>query len=289
MKIKDIVLKIEELSFQEGLEYIVEKSLPAGRQDKKGDNKTFVVTINPEIIMLARNDAEYEKVLISADLALADGVGVLWAGKMFGKSFKERVHGVDLVEGLAKEVAGLPAGRQEKPITVGFLGGKENVAQEAADCLKKKYPKLKVAFAIEEWDGAEVADKISETARAEKVQIEPGSKAANSRFENFASSPRLNHKSSIINHKSCDILFVAFGSPKQEKWIYNHIKEIDSKVFIGVGGAFDFISGKVMRAPMFVRRLGLEWLFRLIIQPWRIKRQFALIKFVLQVLREKLK
>ncbi|MBP9716680.1 MAG: WecB/TagA/CpsF family glycosyltransferase [Candidatus Levybacteria bacterium] len=232
MKIKDIVFRIEDLGFKEALEYIVEKS-------QKKDEKTFVITVNPEIIMLARSDAEYEKVLMSADLALADGVGVLWAGKMFGKSFKGRSHGVDLVDGLVKGVA-------EKPITVGFLGGEENVAQSTADCLKKKYPELKVSFALKEWPD---------------------------------------------NDKglSCDILFVAFGSPKQEEWIFDHMKEIDSKVFIGVGGAFDFISGKVMRAPIFIRRLGLEWLFRLMIQPWRIKRQFALVRFVLNTLQEKLK
>ena len=232
MKIKDIIFLIESVSFNEALEYLVEKS-------QKNEKKTFIVTVNPEIIMLAMKDAEYDRVLKSADLALADGVGVVWAGKMLGKMFKGRVHGVDLVDGLSKEIA-------KKPITVGFLGGSENVAQSTADCLRVKYPELKVAFALEEWpmDGK--------------------------------------------NLKS-DILFVAFGSPKQEKWIYEHMNEIDSRVFIGVGGAFDFISGKVMRAPVFIRSLGFEWLFRLIIQPWRIKRQFALVKFVLQVLREKLK
>lgn len=231
MKIKDIIFKIEPLSFREALEYLTKKA-------EKGDKKTFVVTINPEIVMLALKDPEYEKVLNSSDLALADGVGVLWAGKIFGKRFNGRVHGVDLVNGLVKEVS-------EKPITVGFLGGKENVAQNTADCLKKKYPDLKVAYALEEWP--------------------KGSKDLRS-----------------------DVLFVAFGSPKQEKWIFENMNEIDAKVFIGVGGAFDFISGKVMRAPIFVRRLGLEWLFRLMIQPWRIRRQFALVRFVLVVIKEKL-
>ncbi len=231
MKIKDIIFKIAPLSFRDALEYLVKKAEKSGK-------KTFVVTINPEIIMLALKDPEYEKVLNSSDLALSDGVGVLWAGKMFGKMFNGRVHGVDLVNGLSKEVS-------EKPITVGFLGGAENVAQRTADCLKKKYPNLKVAFALEEWT------KDSKDLRS-------------------------------------DVLFVAFGSPKQEKWIFENMNEIDAKVFIGVGGAFDFISGKVMRAPVFIRRLGLEWLFRLVIQPWRIKRQFSLVRFVLVVIKEKL-
>lgn len=83
-----------------------------------------------------------------------------------------------------------------------------------------------------------------------------------------------------------DILFVAMGFPLQEKWIHENLDKIPVRVAIGVGGAFDFISGKIPRAPEFLRRLGLEWLFRLIIQPWRIKRQLALISFSLMTLKE---
>jgi len=228
MKIKDVILQIEDLSFQETLEYLTEKA-------NKNSGKTFVVTINPEIIMLARQDAEYEKVLKSADLALADGVGVIWAGKMFGKRFKGRVQGSDLVENLSRSVA-------KEPITVGFLGGKQNVAITAAKCLREKYPELKVAFTLEEWPSGE-------------------------------------------SRLKCDILFVAFGSPKQEKWIYENLQKINVKVAIGVGGAFDYHSGLVMRAPKFMRDIGLEWLFRLIRQPWRIRRQLRLIKFVYLIYR----
>ena len=86
-----------------------------------------------------------------------------------------------------------------------------------------------------------------------------------------------------------DILFVAFGFPKQEQWIAENLDKIPVKVAMGVGGAFDYISGNVPRSPVFIRKLGLEWLFRLIIQPWRLKRQLALFKFIYLVLREKLK
>lgn len=78
-----------------------------------------------------------------------------------------------------------------------------------------------------------------------------------------------------------DILFVAFGHPKQEKWIYQNLPKIPVKLAMGVGGAFDYLSGKVPRAPIWIRNLRLEWLFRLILQPWRIKRQIALIKYLL--------
>lgn len=272
MKIKDLIFQVESLSFKEALEYILEKT-------QKSNKKTFIVTINPEIIMHALNDKDYGDVLKSADLALADGVGVLWAGKVFGKSFKGRVHGIDLVNGLAKEVL-------KKPITVGFLGGSQNVAQGTADCLKKKYPELKVAFALEEWPEKLDDRGLNIESRTSKIE---NRKLIHLQSSNIKSLSSIVDHPSSNNEMSADILFVAFGSPKQEKWIYDHIKEIDSKVFIGVGGAFDFISGRVPRAPVFIRSVGLEWLFRLMIQPWRIKRQFALVRFVFKVLQEKLK
>ncbi len=270
MKIKDLIFKINSLNSKEVLEYCVEKA------NKKGE-KSFVVTINPEIIMLARSDSEYERVLKFADLALADGVGVVWAAKLFGKSFKGRVHGVDLVESLCREVS-------KQPITVGFLGGYGNVAQRAAECLVKKYPGLKVAFAIEEWSDAAGPVSLHPRPTSSLAKLTAGARRG---------SPALTTRSenrqwSIVNGQlSCDILFVAFGSPKQEKWISQNLPRIDVRIAIGVGGAFDFISGKVRRAPLWIRNLGLEWLFRLIVQPWRAKRQFALPKFVMLVLRER--
>lgn len=76
-----------------------------------------------------------------------------------------------------------------------------------------------------------------------------------------------------------DILFVALGAPKQEEWIMANKDTLPIKVFMGVGGAFDMISGNVRRAPVWMRSAGFEWLFRLIRQPWRLKRQLALPVF----------
>ena len=230
MNIKDLIFKIENISLPKALEYIEQNAL-------KKNSKTFIVTINPELVMLARGDGEYEKVLKSADLALCDGVGIVLAGKIFGRKFDRRIHGVDLLEKVAEAISG-------KPITMGLVGGRKNVAQHASECLKKKYPSLKISFAVEEFESAK--------------------------------------------NLSCDILFVAFGSPKQEKWIFKNLPKIDAKVAIGVGGAFDFVSGNVKRAPVWMRRLGLEWLFRLINEPWRWRRQTALIRFVFLVIGEKL-
>ncbi len=95
----------------------------------------------------------------------------------------------------------------------------------------------------------------------------------------------------LVNSKSPDILFVAYGgSAKQEKFIYNNRKKINTKIAIGVGGTFDFISGNVKRAPLWMRRLGLEWLFRLIRQPSRIGRIFnAVVIFPILVILSKIK
>jgi N-acetylglucosaminyldiphosphoundecaprenol N-acetyl-beta-D-mannosaminyltransferase len=219
-----------DASMKEVLEFIV-----TGLQNQS--EKYYIVTPNPELLVIASKDDNYRKVLNSAKLALPDGIGVIVAGKIMGKPLKERIHGVDLVKSLCKEVS-------KQPITVGFLGAGPNIAELTAECLRKNYPGLKVGLVSEEW-------------------------------------------SEELKNKKADILFVAFGSPKQEIWISENLERLPAKVVIGVGGAFDFISGKVRRAPLILRKIGLEWLFRLIIQPWRLKRQLRLVKFLYLVLREK--
>ncbi|MGF7398397.1 WecB/TagA/CpsF family glycosyltransferase [Thermoanaerobacterium thermosaccharolyticum] len=90
-----------------------------------------------------------------------------------------------------------------------------------------------------------------------------------------------------INEKKTDLLFVALGAPKQEKWIYKNRNKLNAKVAIGVGGSFDVIAGKVTRAPEIYRKLGLEWFYRLMKEPWRYKRMMALPKFAMKVLFSK--
>ncbi|HHV73280.1 WecB/TagA/CpsF family glycosyltransferase [Thermoanaerobacterium sp. R66] len=90
-----------------------------------------------------------------------------------------------------------------------------------------------------------------------------------------------------INEKNTDLLFVALGAPKQEKWIYENKNRLKAKVAIGVGGSFDVIAGKVTRAPEIYRKLGLEWFYRLLKEPWRYKRMMALPKFAVKVLFSK--
>jgi N-acetylglucosaminyldiphosphoundecaprenol N-acetyl-beta-D-mannosaminyltransferase len=89
-----------------------------------------------------------------------------------------------------------------------------------------------------------------------------------------------------INQSGADILFVALGSPAQEYWIVNHMHSLAPKVYQGVGGSFDVISGRIKRAPLLFQKLGLEWLYRLLKEPWRWKRQLVLPKFLIKVIRE---
>ncbi len=137
----------------------------------------------------------------------------------------------------------------EKGFTIGLLGGKGEVAKKCAECLQKKYPNLKVVFA-EDGPAVDINGNV-DTRSIPTIKIPP-----------------------------CDIFFVAFGHIKQEKWIADNLDKVPVHVAMGVGGSFDYLSGSVPRAPMWMRSLGFEWLFRLMVQPWRIKRQLSLIKYL---------
>lgn len=134
-----------------------------------------------------------------------------------------------------------------------FLGAAEGVAQKAADVLKSRYPGF---------DGVGV----------------------------FSGSPRIEEEKAIIDRVRAaapDVLLVAYGAPAQDKWIARNLSKLNVPVCLGVGGSFDFIAGITQRAPQWMQRLGLEWLHRLIRQPWRWRRMLALPRFVWSVWREK--
>lgn len=225
---KDVLgVKIDDINMDQALE-TVKTWLPRS-------GKHYIVTPNPEIVVMAQKDKELKKIINKADLAVPDGIGLKLLTDIVCYT-----PGIDLMEKIIKMSA-------DYGFTVGLLGGEEGVAEQAASCLRKKYPKAKIVFA----DYGGIIDNEGEW-------VEGNSKAI----------PAL------------DILFVAFGPPKQEKWIFKNLNKIPIKVGMGVGGAFDYISGRIPRSPKFLRNLGFEWLFRLVIQPNRIKRQLALIKYI---------
>ncbi|MBP7832170.1 MAG: WecB/TagA/CpsF family glycosyltransferase [Candidatus Levybacteria bacterium] len=222
---------------------------------ERNDEKVFITTPNPEIIVHAVKHPAFKNILNSAQVALPDGVGVAFAAQFLHKRSINRTAGVDFMLKLSsllnskneELISGQKAnGKNAKSLySIGLFGGQPGVAERTSKCLQKKYSRLVISYASDTWN-----------------EIEVGS-------------------------KSMDILFVALGHPKQEKWIYENIDKIPAKIIMGVGGSFDYISGDVKRAPKFLRTVGLEWLFRLGVQPWRWRRQLALIEFIFFVLREK--
>ena len=209
----------------------------------------YVVTVNSEFVMLARKNKDFADILQKADLALADGWWLAQSKLIWGGKRRERIAGVDLVENLCKEAG-------EKAVRVGFLGGFGSVATKVAERQKMSFPNLKIAFA-------------------------------------GAGDPTIGYdsrlKMALDKAGRIDILFVAYGMGQQEFWIGRNLKKLDVGVFIGVGGAFDYISRVKRRAPEFLQNLGFEWLWRLINEPQRIWRMKVLPVFLILVILKFLK
>ncbi|MGI1689973.1 WecB/TagA/CpsF family glycosyltransferase [Thermoanaerobacter uzonensis] len=130
------------------------------------------------------------------------------------------------------------------------------------------------------------APQIAEQARVNLEKLYPSVKIVGTHHGYFTQEEE-NKIIEEINNKGVEVLFVALGAPKQEKWIYKNRNKLKVKIAMGVGGSFDVIAGKAKRAPYLYRKLGLEWLYRLIKEPWRYKRMMALPKFALKVLLHK--
>lgn len=236
-------------------------------QRLKLDEKFYIVTPNPEILVYANSHKNFKNILNSAEISLADGAGLFMASIFMGKPLKQRIPGVDFIEYICKNTV-------RNPISMGFLGGRGKVAEKTAECLLAKYPHLRIVYVSEEWREAGFVDEHRSKVKNQNSKIQFKSQ----------NDQRLNTKD---QRPEIDLLFVAFGHPKQEEWIFTHLDKIPVKAAMGVGGAFDYISGGVNRAPLVMRALGLEWLFRLVKEPWRWKRQLALIEFIKLAWRER--
>lgn len=203
-----------------------------------------IATANPEFVMAAQQDAEFKQVLCQADLCLADGIGLIYASRWQGHPLPERVPGSELVYHLAERCA-------QHGWRLFLLGAAEGVAAEAADILQAKYPGLIIA-----------GTHSGSPAPAENDKI-----------------------ASMINASAADVLYVAYGAPKQDKWIARNKETLTTvRVALGVGGALDFITGRATRAPRWLQNIHLEWLHRLIKEPWRWRRMLALPKFAIAVI-----
>ncbi|MDD3284558.1 MAG: WecB/TagA/CpsF family glycosyltransferase [Patescibacteria group bacterium] len=218
------------------------------------DKQHYIVTPNPEIVLKAQKDSYYRAVLNNADISVPDGTGIILASWVIGNPIYKKITGIDLCWEICKLSS-------QKEYKIFLLGGKDNSSKIAKTKLELKYKNIKI------------------------VGAEDG-------FENIKNISNEENKNIIdkINESCAQILFVAYGAPFQEKWIYENLGKISKvKVAMGVGGSIDFISGKAIRAPRLLRAIGLEWVWRLIIEPNRIQRILdATITYSINIIKWKI-
>lgn len=231
-------VRVDDITFPEALALL--------REFMAARTPHYVVTPNPEFVMVAQRDAAFRGALEGAALAIPDGGGLLLAARLWGRPFRQQVRGTDLVYRLA--TVGAREGQRWF-----LLGAAPGVAAAAGRRLMDRYPGLQV-----------VGTFVGSPHAADDAATHDAIRAA----------------------APLDVLLVAYGAPGQELWMARNVAALGVPVAIGVGGVLDFISGRVRRAPRWVRDLGLEWLFRLLVQPRRWRRQLALPRFALRVLLE---
>lgn len=206
----------------------------------------YLVTANLDFAAQASEDVELQRILVEAELVLCDGTPLVWASRLTGKPLRERVAGSDLVPRLAEHA-------EKMGYRIFLLGGEISSLEGAAKNLQARYPGLPSVgyfsppFApLHEFDNQQILQEIQK-ARP-------------------------------------DILLVAFGCPKQEKWIYMHYRKLGVPCCIGVGATIDFLAGKVSRAPAWVAKTGLEWIYRMVQEPRRLAGRY--LKDVFFLLRQ---
>jgi N-acetylglucosaminyldiphosphoundecaprenol N-acetyl-beta-D-mannosaminyltransferase len=195
-----------------------------------------VVTVNLDFLSIAQRNARFRRTLNTSDMAVADGMPLVWASRLRGDPLPQRVAGVDLVN----ESCRLPPERGE---SVFLLVAWPGVADQAALKLEERYPGLRVAGTYSPPVGA-----ISRKENARIIRM--------------------------INNAQPGFLFVALGAPRQDLWIHDNHQQLDVRVSMGVGCVFDVLAGAVVRAPAWMQRAGLEWAYRLGQEPSRLWRRY---------------
>ena len=207
--------------------------------------RTFVITANPEFVMLARRDADLGEIARDADLVVADGTGVLVASRVLRDPLPGRVPGRLLVPAVLQLASG----------PVFLLGAAPGVAERAAATLVRQIPSLRVG-------GTHAGSPAQKDDEAIRGRIQ-------------ASGAR--------------VLLVAYGMPAQERWIARNLPLLPSvRTAIGVGGVFDQLAGRARLPPRFVHAIGLEWLWRLVFEPSRWRRQRVLPVFAALIVRQRI-
>lgn len=206
---------------------------------ESGRRHRYVVTPNTDHIVMLRENAEFRATYDDADLVVADGMPVVLASRLLPKRLPERVTGADLVPAL------YAAATAEKPLTTYLLGAGPGVGERAAETIQQQWPHVKVVGTYSPPFGFEKDD---------------------------AENARILEK---VNATKPDVLVVGLGAPKQELWVHRFRNEIDAKVSFCVGATIDFLAGEVKRAPRWMQRCGMEWLYRMLSQPRRLVKRYA--------------
>jgi N-acetylglucosaminyldiphosphoundecaprenol N-acetyl-beta-D-mannosaminyltransferase len=197
----------------------------------------YVVTPNVDHLVLYRESEAFRTACDEASLRLADGMPIVWASRLLGRPLRARVAGSDLFPALCAMAA-------RDGHRVFLLGGAAGVAERAATRLAARFPGLRVAGAY-----------------APSDRFEPEGEAADAAVR-------------AVNSARPALLFVALGTPKQELWVHHHWSRLDATAVLCCGAAFDFVAGIQIRAPGWMQRAGLEWLWRLAHDPARLWRRY---------------
>lgn len=199
----------------------------------------WVITANLDHARRARVDADYRAMLREADLVVADGTPLIWASRVQGTPLPERVAGSSMVEPLAKRMS-------EHGLSVFLLGATPGTAQAAGELLVERYPGLRIAGVLCPPMGFEQDPQAMTELRQ------------------------------ALRASDADVVYVALGSPKQERLIREIRGELPQAWWLGIGISLSFLTGEVQRAPSWVQRLGLEWFHRLVQEPRRLARRYLL-------------
>lgn len=217
------------------------------KDSEKNAQMSHVISLNPETFIDMLRDKSFKELVAKTQTVIADGNGIVAAIRFLYGIEVPHVTGVDAMGKLLDEAVG-------HSLPICLIGGKPKVADTIAQCYSKGKNSAKIASTIG------YNDVFNRKPKEE------------------------NEISTIVSSTRPRIVFVSFGSPQQELWIDRHSNLFSGALVMGVGGAFDFLAKKVVRAPSWIRSLKLEWLFRLVLEPWRIRRQWKLIAFVCYVL-----
>lgn len=226
-------------------------SIIAHAQD--GGEPAYVITPNAQHIVLLEKDRRLQEVYAHADLVIPDGISLLIAARLFGRSLQQRIAGVDIF----RILCGMAA---DAGLHVFLLGGRPGSAELAASALKQDHPHLRYTTYCPPHGFEQDPVALQETADA-------------------------------ITTARPDILFAALGAPKQEYWIHEHGLQLSVPVCIGVGGSFEIVGGVVPRAPQWTQDIGCEWLYRLVREPKRMWRRYLIgnVEFAAIVLRQRIR